>query len=59
MPALFVLLAMVFAEIRPPNNEQPPLELQPWQYIPKRGDQHLYVFYRYQEYRANDSTVNG
>ncbi|XP_056020266.1 phospholipid-transporting ATPase ABCA1-like isoform X2 [Ostrea edulis] len=45
MPALFVLLAMVFSEIRPPDNEQPPLELQPWRYVPKKGDKHLYVFY--------------
>lgn len=46
MPALFVLLAMVFAEIKPPEDKQPPLELQPWRYVPNKGEQHLYVFYR-------------
>lgn len=45
MPALFVLLAMIFAEIKPPEDKQPPLELQPWRYVPNKGDQHLYVFY--------------
>lgn len=46
MPALFVLLAMIFAEIKPPEDKQPPLELQPWRYVPNKGEQHLYVFYR-------------
>ncbi|XP_078319655.1 phospholipid-transporting ATPase ABCA1-like isoform X1 [Crassostrea virginica] len=45
MPSLFVLLAMIFAEIKPPENKQPPLELQPWRYVPRKGEQHLYVFY--------------
>ncbi|XP_061181755.1 phospholipid-transporting ATPase ABCA1-like [Saccostrea echinata] len=45
MPALFVLLAMIFAEITPPRDKQPPLELQPWRYVPTKGDKHLYVFY--------------
>ncbi|XP_062578503.1 ATP-binding cassette sub-family A member 7-like [Saccostrea cucullata] len=45
MPALFVLLAMIFAEITPPRDKQPPLELQPWRYVPTKGDQHLFVFY--------------
>ncbi|XP_060082289.1 phospholipid-transporting ATPase ABCA1-like [Ylistrum balloti] len=45
LPAIFVLMAMVFAEIAPPLTEEPPLELHPWHYIPKLGEKKLYMFY--------------
>ncbi|XP_021342260.1 ATP-binding cassette sub-family A member 7-like isoform X2 [Mizuhopecten yessoensis] len=45
LPAIFVLLAMIFAEISPPLTEEPALELHPWHYIPKLGDKKLYMFY--------------
>lgn len=46
LPALFVLLAMAFSLAIPPIRPQPPLELQPWVYEPKLGDQQLTAFYR-------------
>ncbi|XP_033737996.1 ATP-binding cassette sub-family A member 7-like isoform X2 [Pecten maximus] len=45
LPAVFVLMAMIFAEISPPLTEEPPLELHPWHYIPKLGEKKLYMFY--------------
>ncbi|KAL5022830.1 hypothetical protein ScPMuIL_001985 [Solemya velum] len=45
MPAGFILLAMIFAMITPPYKEEPPLELQPWIYVPTKGDPHLSMFY--------------
>jgi hypothetical protein len=40
MPALFVLAAMAFSKISPPKLGEPPLELHPWLYTPKKGDAH-------------------
>ncbi|XP_077550121.1 phospholipid-transporting ATPase ABCA1-like isoform X2 [Haemaphysalis longicornis] len=40
LPALFVLLALVFTLLIPPLSEEPPLELTPWVYGPPN-----YVFY--------------
>ncbi|KAL3869286.1 hypothetical protein ACJMK2_041989, partial [Sinanodonta woodiana] len=45
MPAVFILLAMIFSMISPPLEEEPSLELHPWHMIPKKGEQHLYMFY--------------
>ncbi|XP_048255576.1 phospholipid-transporting ATPase ABCA1-like isoform X2 [Haliotis rufescens] len=45
LPAGFVCLAMVFALILPPFQEEPALELHPWLYVPQKGDAHLYMFY--------------
>ncbi|GFR62993.1 ATP-binding cassette sub-family A member 1 [Elysia marginata] len=45
LPAGFVCLAMIFALILPPFEEEPPLELQPWMYEPIRGDSSLTTFY--------------
>ncbi|XP_033737988.1 phospholipid-transporting ATPase ABCA1-like [Pecten maximus] len=45
MPAFFVLLAMVFAEIDPPLTDSPPLELHPWKLLPPRGNSRLNIFY--------------
>ncbi|XP_059140192.1 phospholipid-transporting ATPase ABCA1-like [Physella acuta] len=49
LPAAFVCLAMVFSLILPSFSEQPPLELQPWMYEPKKGDNFLYTFYSNEE----------
>lgn len=40
LPALFVLLALLFTLLIPPMSEEPPLELTPWVYGPPN-----YVFY--------------
>ncbi|XP_035828704.1 phospholipid-transporting ATPase ABCA7 [Aplysia californica] len=45
LPAGFVCLAMIFSLILPPFEEEPPLELQPWMYEPKKGDNFLNTFY--------------
>lgn len=45
LPAIFVLMAMIFAQIAPPLSKEPPLELHPWHYIPKLGEKKLYMFY--------------
>jgi hypothetical protein len=45
MPALFILIAMLFAEINPPYSDPPALEIHPWHLIPNKGDHHLYMFY--------------
>ncbi|GFN96696.1 ATP-binding cassette sub-family a member 1 [Plakobranchus ocellatus] len=52
LPAGFVCLAMIFALILPPFEEEPPLELQPWMYEPITGDSALTVFY------SNDNPSN-
>ncbi|CAC5414478.1 ABCA1 [Mytilus coruscus] len=46
MPALFILASMALAKIRPPSFGEPPLELQPWMYTPKKGAPNLYTFFR-------------
>ncbi|CAG2233421.1 ABCA1 [Mytilus edulis] len=45
MPALFILIAMLFSETNPPYSDPPPLEIYPWHLIPNKGDHHLYMFY--------------
>ncbi|KAH9491700.1 ATP-binding cassette sub- A member 1 [Bulinus truncatus] len=52
LPAGFVCLAMVFSLLTPAFSEGPPLELQPWMYEPKKGDNFLYTFY------SNDNPGN-
>jgi hypothetical protein len=52
MPALFVLAAMAFSKISPPKLGEPPLELHPWLYTPKKGDAHLNTFFRLDKYRV-------
>ncbi|CAH1774058.1 unnamed protein product [Owenia fusiformis] len=54
LPAGFVCLALLIASIIPPYEQDPPLELHPWQYSNVKGkqDQQLFTFY------SNDAPDN-
>ncbi|ESP01294.1 hypothetical protein LOTGIDRAFT_212836 [Lottia gigantea] len=45
LPAGFVALAIAFSLILPPLVTEPPLELHPWLYVPKKSEPNLYMFY--------------
>ncbi|XP_074643630.1 phospholipid-transporting ATPase ABCA1-like [Tubulanus polymorphus] len=45
LPAFFVLLAMIFAQIVPPFSELPPMEIHPWHMQTQTKVDHLNMFF--------------